>query len=124
LEKLASQEMAEQQFGKSINDAGWSEFTSMLSYKAESAGSRLVLVNPANTSKMCSSCGEMVRKELHERQHNCLSCGLSIGRDLNAAINILDRATNGTTNRSIDSSFRATVGQTGSNARGDGNYAV
>ncbi len=97
LEKLASQEMAEQKYGKSINDAGWSEFISMLSYKAESAGSKVVLVNPANTTKICSDCGEMVEKELHERQHNCSSCGLSMDRDLNAAINILDRATVGQT---------------------------
>ncbi len=103
LEKLASQEMAKQQYGKSINDAGWSEFISMVSYKAESAGSRVVLVNPANTTKICSDCGELVKKELHERQHNCPSCGLSIDRDHNAAINILNRAT---------------VGQTESNARG------
>jgi transposase len=37
-------------------------------------------------------------------------------RDLNAAINILNRATNGTTNLSIDSSFGATAGIAGSNA--------
>jgi putative transposase len=96
LEDLASQEMAEQMLGKSIHDAGWSEFISMLSYKAEGAGSRVVLVNPANTTKLCSGCGEMVEKELRERQHNCPSCGLSISRDHNAAINILKRATGGT----------------------------
>ena len=95
LEDLASQEMAEMNYGKSINDAGWSEFISMLSYKAESAGSRVILVNPKNTSKECSDCGTLVSKTLWERQHDCPSCGLSIERDLNAAINILVRATAG-----------------------------
>jgi putative transposase len=96
LEDLDSAAMSELNYGKSINDAGWGEFTNMLSYKAESAGSRLVFVNPANTTKKCSGCGETVIKELWERQHDCPSCGLSIDRDLNAALNILARATGGT----------------------------
>ena len=114
LEDLASQEMAEKQFGKSINDAGWSEFISMLSYttgnevpcapmfdasnirEAEGAGSRVVFVNPKSTTKECSRCGILTDKDLSERQHNCPSCGLSMSRDLNAAINILTRATGGT----------------------------
>lgn len=96
LEDLDSAAMSQQAYGKSINDAGWSEFTNMLSYKAESAGSRVVFVNPADTTKKCSSCGGTVRKELWERHHNCPSCGLSISRDLNAALNILARATGGT----------------------------
>ncbi|MBI3412755.1 MAG: IS200/IS605 family element transposase accessory protein TnpB, partial [Candidatus Aenigmarchaeota archaeon] len=104
LEKLASQEMSEQNFGKQINDAGWNTFANMISYKAESAGCKIVFVDPKNTTKMCSDCGELVEKELSERVHNCPSCGLSIDRDLNAARNIL---------------IRATVGQTGSNACGD-----
>jgi len=119
LEDLDSADMSQQNYGKSINDAGWNEFTNMLSYKAESAGSRIVFVNPANTTKECSGCGGTVKKELWERQHNCHSCGLSIDRDLNAALNILARATNGTTNRSIVSSLRATGGTPGSNACGD-----
>ncbi|MBI3413186.1 MAG: IS200/IS605 family element transposase accessory protein TnpB [Candidatus Aenigmarchaeota archaeon] len=104
LEKLASKEMSEQNFGKQINDAGWNTFANMISYKAESAGCKIVFVDPKNTTKMCSNCGELVEKELSERVHNCPSCGLSIDRDLNAARNIL---------------IRATVGQTGSNACGD-----
>jgi len=95
LEDLASQKMAENAHGKSINDAGWNEFISMLSYKAESAGSRVILVNPENTTKECSCCGILTDKELSERQHICPSCGLSMDRDLNAAINILNRATAG-----------------------------
>jgi len=95
LEDLASQEMAENAYGKAIKDAGWSEFISMLFYKAEGAGSRVVLVNPKNTTKECSRCGILTDKELSERQHNCPSCGLGMDRDLNAAINILNRATAG-----------------------------
>ena len=95
LEDLASHEMAERNYGKSINDAGWSEFIGMLSCKAESAGSRVILVNPKNTSKECNDCGTLVSKTLWERHHDCPSCGLSMDRDLNAAINILNRATAG-----------------------------
>ncbi|MEW6036522.1 MAG: transposase [Candidatus Micrarchaeota archaeon] len=96
LEDLNSANMSKQNYGKSINDAGWGEFANMLSYKAESAGSRVVFVNPAGTTKKCSSCGGTVNKELWERKHNCPFCGLSIDRDLNAARNILARATGGT----------------------------
>ncbi len=117
-EDLDVQGIAEEH-GKGVSDAGWSTFTDIMSYKAESAGCDVVSVNPKNTSKDCSKCGTCVPKELWERQHTCPSCGLSIDRDLNAAINILNRATNGTTNRSIDSSFGATAGIAGSNACGD-----
>lgn len=96
LEDLDSAAMSRQNNGKSINDAGWGEFTNMLSYKAEEAGCRVAFVNPANTTKRCSGCGGTVIKGLWERQHNCSSCGLSIDRDLNAAKNILARATGGT----------------------------
>ena len=44
--------------------------------------------NLANTSQMCSSCGQIVKKNLSIRVHNCPFCGLSIDRDLNAALNI------------------------------------
>jgi len=94
-EKLASQEMAEENYGKQINDAGWNMFANMLAYKAEGAGCRVVFVDPRNTTQECSNCHEIVRKDLTERMHNCPFCGLSIDRDLNAARNILIRATGG-----------------------------
>jgi putative transposase len=46
-------------------------------------------VNPAYTSQMCSGCGNIETKKLSDRQHKCNLCGLDIGRDLNAARNIL-----------------------------------
>ena len=95
LEKLASSEMLQKNFGKQINDAGWNMFANMVSYKAESAGCNIVFVNPKNTTKLCSGCGAIVEKELSERIHRCPSCGLVTDRDLNAARNILIRATEG-----------------------------
>jgi len=126
LEDLSVQDMAEENYGKSINDAGWSEFANMLAYKAESAGCRVVFVNPKNTTKECSDCRTLIKKDLWERQHNCPSCGLSINRDLNAAINILNRAQ--TTSRTAicsrnsqnDKVVLSTAGSAGSNACGDG----
>jgi putative transposase len=96
LEALRSKEIAEQNFGKSIHDAGWNKFANIIAYKAEGAGCKIVFVNPRNTTKECSCCGSLVEKELSERVHNCPSCGLQMDRDLNAAINILKRATAGT----------------------------
>ena len=52
------------------------------------AGRKVVLVNPAYTSQMCSSCGQIVKKDLSIRVHDCPYCGLSIDRDLNASLNI------------------------------------
>lgn len=74
---------------KSISDAAWKMLINTTKYKAESAGSKVVLVNPANTSKMCSRCGLLVEKTLADRIHKCDSCGFVIDRDHNAAINIL-----------------------------------
>jgi putative transposase len=73
---------------KSINDAGWSMFFDFLMYKAESAGRQVVKVSARNTSQACSGCGELVKKSLGVRVHECPECGLVIDRDLNAAINI------------------------------------
>jgi transposase len=56
--------------------------------QAAEADRTLVKVNPAGTTQACSGCGEQVPKTLSERWHSC-ACGLSIGRDLNAALNIL-----------------------------------
>ena len=77
---------------KDVHDASWTKFISMLRYKAEKAGARLIEVDPRNTTQDCSGCGVKVPKNLGDRQHVCPHCGLSIDRDLNAARNILYRA--------------------------------
>ena len=74
---------------KSICDAGWAAFLTILSYKAACAGRSVVAVNPAYTSQICSGCGSMVAKGLSVRWHSCPDCGTSLHRDHNAARNIL-----------------------------------
>jgi putative transposase len=73
---------------KSISDAGWSAFLSILSYKAACAGRSVVAVPPAYTSQTCSGCGVLVTKGLSVRWHSCPDCGTSLHRDHNAAKNI------------------------------------
>ena len=73
---------------KSIADAGWSQFLSILNAKAVWAGRRVVAVPPAYTSQTCSGCGVIVAKGLSVRWHSCPDCGTSLHRDHNAARNI------------------------------------
>ncbi len=73
---------------KSITDAGWAAFRTILEGKAAYAGRRVVAVPPAYTSQNCSGCGERVPKSLSVRTHVCSNCGLVMDRDENAAKNI------------------------------------
>ena len=77
---------------KSISDASWSMFRSVLTQKAESAAREVITVNPAYTSQDCHACGYRAKKPLKERWHHCPMCGASLDRDTNAAINILNLA--------------------------------
>ena len=72
-----------------ITDAAWTKFTNMLTYKAEEAGRKVMLVDPRNTTQVCSGCGVIVRKKIKQETHKCKKCGLVLSRDHNAAINIL-----------------------------------
>lgn len=74
---------------KSITDASWNSFVSMLSYKAVTCGGQIVKVNPRNTSKTCSRCGAITEMPLNKREFLCPNCGFACHRDLNASINIL-----------------------------------
>jgi putative transposase len=77
---------------KSILDAGWGYLKTHLVSKAVEAGREVVLVNPSFTSKTCCSCGTVFDElSLADRWVDC-PCGLSMDRDVNAALNILKRA--------------------------------
>jgi putative transposase len=76
---------------KSISDAGWGTFLTILSHKAAWAGRKVHAVEPAYTSQKCSGCKRNVWKGLSVRWHQCPyeDCGVSLHRDHNAALNIL-----------------------------------
>jgi putative transposase len=73
---------------KSIHDAGWRHFLSILACKAAWAGKRVEVVSPAYTTQDCSGCGKRIYKSLSVRTHVCTNCGLILDRDENAARNI------------------------------------
>jgi putative transposase len=77
---------------KSIHDAGWSSFVSMLDYKSEKVGKVLIKVDPFfASSKICNCCGHKKDKlELSEREWTCSDCDSINHRDINAAKNIRD----------------------------------
>ncbi|HZA81095.1 MAG TPA: transposase, partial [Actinomycetes bacterium] len=75
---------------RSILDAGWFQFTSILVAKAESAGRRVMLVNPASTSIACQARGARC---IRPRQDTVV-CPVhgDLDADLNGARNIATRA--------------------------------
>jgi len=92
VERLHVKGLARSALAKDVHDASWAKFLSMLRYKAEWAGARVIEVDAQHTTQDCSGCGMLVPKDLAVRHHDCPNCGLSIDRDLNAARNILNRA--------------------------------
>jgi putative transposase len=75
---------------RSILDAGWGQFASILTAKAESAGRRVVLVNPAYTSIDCHACGASCTRPRQDTVV-CPVCGKH-DADVNGARNIATRA--------------------------------
>ena len=86
---------------KSISDAACGQFLAWVKYYGGLHAVEVLAVEPAWTSQQCSACGSLVKKALSVRTHVCPSCGLVLDRDHNAALNILQKALEGT------------VGQTG-----------
>lgn len=91
VEDLNIRGLAKSHVSKSITDAGWAQFLSMLEYKSEEHGAKFIKVNARNTSQICAGCGCIVKKDLSVREHNCPECGYATHRDVNAAQIILMR---------------------------------
>ena len=73
-----------------IADVGFYEFRRQLEYKGQWYGCQIILAPRFYPStKRCSQCGRTkVKMDLRERVYHCDHCGLTIDRDLNAAINL------------------------------------
>ncbi|MET7540611.1 RNA-guided endonuclease TnpB family protein [Streptomyces sp. NPDC005349] len=76
---------------RAISDAAWSDFRSLLEYKAAWYGREVIAVDRFfPSSKLCSHCGALAKKmPLHVRTWTCDSCGTTHDRDTNAANNLL-----------------------------------
>jgi IS605 OrfB family transposase len=67
------------------------QLSEFIKYKAEAVGKRVIEVNPADTSRKCSRCGHIDKRNRAGNQFHCLKCGYSLNPDLNAARNIAER---------------------------------
>ncbi|MDF2882362.1 MAG: transposase, OrfB family, central region, partial [Clostridiaceae bacterium] len=80
---------------KAIADVSWSEFRTMLTYKAKWYG-REIIIAPSNyaSSQLCSNCGNQSSqtKDLSCRTYECPVCGMIMDRDINASKNLLKLA--------------------------------
>ncbi|GAA2814929.1 RNA-guided endonuclease TnpB family protein [Kitasatospora aburaviensis] len=94
VENLAVKGLARTRMAKSVHDAGWSAFVSMLEYKAAKFGRTLIRIGRFEpTSQVCSACGvKDGPKPLNIRVWRCPACRVWLDRDINAAVNIAKAA--------------------------------
>ncbi|WP_344892832.1 IS607 family element RNA-guided endonuclease TnpB [Actinomadura meridiana] len=89
--------LANRRLARAVADAGLGQARRTLDYKTVWMGGRLVVADRwYPSSKTCSDCRR--RKPsltLSERTYHCDGCGLSLGRDINAARNLLSLAASG-----------------------------
>ena len=90
---------------KSVTDAGWGSFVTMLTYKAEWNGKKIVKVDRFfPSSQTCNVCGHVNKdiKDLSVREWECPECHTHHDRDINAAINVLHFGLNNTSAGTVD----------------------
>ena len=92
VEDLNIKGLAKTRLAKSIYDAAWGKFLTILEAVAVRCGKHFVKVNPHGTTVNCSGCGTKVPKTLSVRIHECPKCKLEMDRDENASLNILYKA--------------------------------
>ena len=74
---------------RSIADAGWAGFVSMIEYKCERAGKTVLRIGRFEPSSRLCTCGTVNRAlKLSDRRWTCSDCGATHDRDLLAANNI------------------------------------
>ncbi|AOW91375.1 transposase [Streptomyces olivaceus] len=75
---------------RSISDAGWGVFLTILHAKAESAGREVIAVDPRNTSRTCPECGHTsAENRPTQEKFHCTGCGHRAHADVVGASNVL-----------------------------------
>jgi len=76
-----------------LSDVSFGELREVMKYQLEKHGKKVILVNPAYTSKTCAKCGHVNHDlSLSDRVFTCPNCGWTTDRDYNASLNILHRS--------------------------------
>lgn len=92
---VSPSKLSQTSMAKSVQDAGWSDFKRMLSYKSIRNGGRMIEVSESMSTQLCSNCnvvgGPKGIAQLGIREWTCGGCGATHDRDVNAAQNILAR---------------------------------
>lgn len=92
-EDLQVSNMVKSHLARSVSDVGWAQFFSILSLKAESAGRKVIAVDPRYTSQACHACGHTCKaNRVSQSRFVCVQCEHTENADVNAAKNILKRA--------------------------------
>lgn len=92
---VSSTKLVKTRMAKSVLDAGWSMLKEMLRYKVARRRAAFLEVSERWTSQTCSCCGSIPDSSpkgmgaLGVRHWDCSDCGVSLDRDVNAALNIL-----------------------------------
>jgi putative transposase len=87
---LPNRASAKAGLNKAVRDAGWAQFITILTGKAEEAGRRVIMVNPANTSITCHRCAARCTRP----RQNTVICPVHgpMDADVNGARNVYVRA--------------------------------
>ena len=100
-------------WGRKVSDLSYYTFQLMLNYKCVKYGKKTIKIGRFKpSSQICSNCGYRQKMTLNKRTYNCPECGMSIDRDINAALNIRNFA--------LRDILKNTDGRSEINAFGDG----
>lgn len=90
LETLSVSAMVRGRYGKSITDAGWSQFVTELEAKAAAHGRTVVRADRFFPStRLCAICNTKSGPSSADVRHWTCPCGIHLDRDYNAATNLM-----------------------------------